>query len=314
MNLKSGVISKYGNVPADISNLICEFLLLEPTNKIITIMNKISLGIRDGKIVFSKCNFNVPTGQNFVSISASRYNCAALRSDGTFALFWNSFDFSEHYSPDEAGFISVTVVGKDFIGVKSDGTIKSMMNGIINLPKFIMFTPYGIDGILGLKNDGTIEFLDIGTSFLSKHLDFLPKYLDSLPELPRYLNSLFSFFPRNLNSLPKHPEFISIAAGCSHILALREDGTIHTIPDSSLDPFGIISHTPQCSNFIAIAAFEETSAALTDDGIVYVWRETCVKLEAKECVDITMNCEKIVGLKSNGNIVEQFFDKLTLLS
>ena len=189
----------------------------------------------------------------------------------------------KYYSPDDR-FVNVTAVSDDIIGIRDDGSIISMKKGEIKKRGFAMFTHGLIDlyngmpkpykDVIGLKDDGTIEFLET---------DLYSKYL------------------------PKDQGFVSIASGWSHILALKANGTLYNITFAITNSFGLISNTPKGCNFIAIAACCGNSAALTNDGFICVWGEECDKMRKtylEDCIDITMSNRIIVGLKSNGDIVK----------
>nr|QBK92825.1 MAG: hypothetical protein LCPAC401_04630 [Pithovirus LCPAC401] len=182
----------------------------------------------------------------------------------------------EYYTPDESGFISVTAVNDDVIAIRSDESVKSMKKGELKKKGFVMFTGamsnYCID-IIGLKNDGTIDFLETDS-----HKEYLPRGSD----------------------------YISVATGYLHILALKIDGTICTTRPIT-DSFGLIFNTPKGDNFIAIAARRGNSAALTDNGVICIWGkgyDEMKTISAKDCIDVIMSDEKIIGLTSNGDVVE----------
>ena len=279
MNLKSEIIADCGNLPLDISNLICDFLRLRIINKNIACWDSNLFGIENGKIITSnKENSNAPSGEDFISISASRHICVALRSDGTLEFLLKHFEL-KYYSPDDR-FVSVTAIHDDVIGIRLNGSIISMKKGEIKKKGFVMFTMFTgglidqLENVIGLKDDGTIEF----------------------PETDLYKDCL-----------PWGSKYVSIASGYSHILTLREDGSLYTLNYSMLDPCSSLDNIPNGSNFISIAAADEYSAALTDNGIIYLWGggySEMRRIYSKDCIDIAMSNRIIVGLKTNGDIVK----------
>ncbi len=282
MDLKSKLIADCGNLSLDISNLICEFLILKPINKQIAYEDSTSYVIKDGKIVTShhQVGINRNEGvmwckQDFISVSVNYFNSAALCCDGTLKI-WKQHLTMEYYSPDETGFINVTAVNDDVIAIRSDGSVKSMEKGEMEKKGFVMFTG-GMSNycmsIIGLKSDGTIDFL--GTDLCKEYL-------------------------------PKGSDHISVASGYLHILTLRINGTICTTRPIE-DAFSLIANTPKEDNFIAIAARRTNSAALTDDGVICIWGKgynEVKTISAKDCIDIIMSDKKIIGLTSNEDVVE----------
>ena len=282
MNSKSKIIADCGNLSLDISNLICEFLILKSINKKIACSDFVCGGIKDGKVLISKKDhYHSINGKDFISISASGRICATLRSNGTLEILLTCFTSNyfgwDYYSPDDR-FINITVVNEDVIGIRSDGSIKSMKKGEIKKKGFIMFANGPLDfygDVIGLKDDGSIDFL---------------------------------YGKSDSRQLPKGSDYVSISSGWSHILALKTDGSLYSTEFFSIDPDldGVISNTPKGNNFIAISAHYGISAALTDDETIYVWgcRFNSVKIfSAKDCVDISMSNIIIIGLKSNGDII-----------
>ena len=111
---------------------------------------------------------------------------------------------------------------------------------------------------------------------------------------------------------PKDSNFVSIASGGSHILALKENGTLYNKTFANRDDSGVIYNTPKGNNFVAIAAYGGNSAALTDNEIVYVWGvgyDKAGKYLAKNCVDIVMFDRIIVGLTFNGSVVRYSYSQ-----
>ncbi len=285
MNSKSKMIADCGNLPFDISDLICKFLPLELINKRIACSHYIFGGIQDGESIISNndhYHYHSPNGKDFISISAGGRICAALHSNGTLEILLNCFTSNyfrwKYYSPDDR-FVNITVVNEDIIAIRSDGSIISMKRGEIKKRGFVMFTNGSSnfhEDVIGLKDDGTIEFLEDEE------------------------------FTHNEN-LPKGSDYVSIASEWSHILALKTDGTLYSKTSFLTDDFAMISNTPKGNNFIAISVCYDNSAALTDDGIIHLWGRGCDKtreISAKDCIDIAMSDEMIVGLTSNGDIIK----------
>ncbi len=281
MELKSKMIADCGNLSLDISNLICDFMRLIPINRQIACSNFVYSGIKDGRIIVSDKNrYHHPHRKGFISISADGFICTALHSDGIFGIMLKhiNIEFFEwkYYSSDDR-FVNITVVNDDdVIAIRSDGSIKSMKKGEMKKKGFVMFTngPFMLHGnVIGLKDDGTIEYLDTEGDDI----------------------------------LPKGSDYVSIASGRSHILTLKADGTLYSKEFTSTDESGVISDTPEGDNFIAIDAFYHNSAALTDDGIIHLWGDRYSKMGkivAKDCIDIAISDRIIIGLKSNGDIIK----------
>ena len=248
----------------NISDLKCDFLTLRLINKHIACIDSTYFSIKNGKII----NPRYSVKEDFIFDVSNKYNYVDLKFDGTFSLFWIVRDL-KYYIPDE------TAINEDVIATKSNETIILMLKRAMKKRGFVMFT-HGLDNykhIIGLKKDGTIEFLETDI---------------------------------NNNCLPKGSDFISVVSGWLHILALRANGTICVKEFGVNDSWGLNSNAPDANNFIAIAACDGNSAALTDDGIIYVWGKGYDKMEkisAKDCIDIVMSDEMIVGLTSNGDAV-----------
>ncbi len=282
MELKSKVIADCGNLSLDISNLICEFLILKPINKQIACSMFVFSGIKGGKIlVCYNSPYHHPRKKGFISISVDGRICVALHLDGTLEILLKFFKSNyfrwKYYSPDDR-FVNITAVNEDVIAIRSDGSIKSMKKGEIKKKGFVMFTK-GTSmlhkNVIGLKNDGTIEYLDLADN----------------------------------DNLPEGSDYVSIASGRSHILTLKSDGTLYSKTFISKDEYGVISDTPKGDNFIAIDACYHNSAALTDDGIIHLWGDynrygKMGEIVEKDCIDIAISDRIIIGLMSNGDIVK----------
>ncbi len=282
MELKSKVIADCGNLSLDISNLICEFLILKPINKQIACSKFVFSGIKDERILISNKNhYHHPHRKGFISISADGRICAVLHSDGIFGVLSKCMDREffdwKYYSTDDR-FVNITVVDEDVIAIRSNGTIKSMKRGEMKKKGFVMFTNGPLDfygDIIGLKYDGSIDFL---------------------------------YEKSDSRKLPEGSDYVSIASGRSHILTLKADGTLYSKSFTSTDEYGVIFDTPKGDNFIAIDACYHNSSALTDDGIIHLWgnyNRYCKMEEivAKKCIDIAISDRAIVGLMSDGNII-----------
>nr|QBK94077.1 MAG: regulator of chromosome condensation protein [Pithovirus LCPAC406] len=213
----------------------------------------------------------LPIKEGFIRVITHNSKYIGLNSDRTVSLSLN-FRELRYYSPDEPSFVNATEIDKDIISIKSDGTVISMLKGEMKKKDFIMLTR-GLDNydhIIGLKKNGTIEFLE--------------------PDI-------------NDNCLPKGSDYISVASGWLHIISLRSNGTICVKEFGVNDSWGLTANTPSGNNFIAVAACDGNSCALTNDGVIYVWGrgyDEMKEFSAKDCINIIISNRIIIGLTLDG--------------
>ncbi len=97
---------------------------------------------------------------------------------------------------------------------------------------------------------------------------------------------------------PKGHDFIAIACGSNHSLALRSDGSIVSW---GWDHYGLVADTPTGHDFVAIASGERYSLALRSDGTIVAWGDDSSQQVSgvpagRKCVAIASGCWHGLGL------------------
>ncbi len=107
-------------------------------------------------------------------------------------------------------------------------------------------------------------------------------------------------FHNEVTNIPPDVDFVAIAAGATHSLALRSDGSIAA--------WGQIYGTPKGHDFIAIACGSNHSLALRSDGSIVSWgwdghKQVSDTPTGNDFVAITAGWAHSLALRSNGTIV-----------
>jgi alpha-tubulin suppressor-like RCC1 family protein len=194
-----------------------------------------------------------PALTNAVAASVGSYHGVALRDDGT-VVNWGrggtSSPSSRPGAPAALGQgIAVGVDAYSSYALRPDGQVVRWTTaaGVINLvqPESGPYSSFAVSsiGVLLLKTDGTVVFVNTSTSSRS---NFLP-------------------MPANLSSI------VAVAAGEWHFLALRADGTVAAWGDN----FSSQATVPAgLSQVVAISAYGNKSIALRADGTAVRWGST----------------------------------------
>ncbi len=181
----------------------------------------------------------IPEEKGFVAIAAGRYGLsAAVRTDGSLAV-WGPW----HIPPEGNDHIAVGLGIENLMALSSDGSYtqvghcNSMKYGY--LPPPYDYTAIDVEGYVstGLRADGSV---------LSASL------VHDSPEL-----------------IPTGNDFVAVAAGRTHSLALREDGTLVAWASDNSE-WGELD-VPTDADFVAIAAGERFNLALRADGSIAAW-------------------------------------------
>ena len=216
----------------------------------------------------------VPTGTNFTSIAAGRWNGMAITSDREI-VGWGTNLFGSLDVP--AGrFIAVSGGYGQSMALREDHSLVAWgTNGSSGVPSgndFEAIESFALHR-LALRADGTLE----GWGFNSDGQATVPTGNNFVALAAGYYHSLALTSDGSLVGwgrndqgqidIPAGNDFIAVAAGDLHSLALKEDG--------SLVAWGSNSHgqaeVPAGNNFAAIAAGGYHNLALTHGGMVVAW-------------------------------------------
>jgi len=211
----------------------------------------------------------VPHGLTNVSALSSRGSASlALNRDGT-VIAWGSDDVGQADVPQ--GLIGVRAVaegGGYSLALRSDGSVAAW-GSMPNMPadlNNVAAIAAGPDRFIALKNDGKVGIWG------NRSTTNVPPWLCGVQAIAAaddgslaLLNngSVVSWHGDTLagNEIPEWTNIVAIAAGASHNLGLRSDGTLIATGNY----YGL---PPGLSNVVAIAAEGDHSLALREDGTV----------------------------------------------
>ncbi|WP_226643053.1 Ig-like domain-containing protein, partial [Mesobacillus subterraneus] len=164
----------------------------------------------------------------------------------------------------------------DYVVLKGDGTVWEVLdspyatptfaqvNGFINIKSISVNSNYTEPHIIGLKTDGTVW--SIGNNFYGE----LGDGTKVSPTVPVEMESISGA--------------VSMAAGKSHSLVLKDDGTVWAVGTNEEGQLGVSKEQlaealtpvqiPSLSNITQIDTHESFSAALAEDGTLWVWGNT----------------------------------------
>ena len=192
---------------------------------------------------------SVPTGGDFVAISAYDQTALALRSDGSLTAWgWSMGSGGEHpFVPSGNDYIGIAGAGGNNLALKSDGSIvwwrgdglvftgAPLGNDFVSIAA-IQTSP-GATG-LALRSDGSLA------AWHNEHPWWGPHYV------------------------PTGNDFVAISGGVhGYAVALRSDGSL-----VAWDVFGGQTDVPSGNDYVAITAgFSHDGLALKSDGSIVGW-------------------------------------------
>jgi hypothetical protein len=184
----------------------------------------------------------VPAGTDFVAISAGWYTGFALRGDGTVAR-WGLGT----YGLSGNDFVAVSAGEVHVVGLRSDGSLVAA-------------------GQAGLDSNGAVGGTPSGTGFVSVAAGAAHNVAI------RSDGSLVSWGRDNegqVSGTPSGTDYVAVSAGYYHSVALRADGTL--VSWGSDSSYGLVSGTPTDDGFVAVAAGVFHTLALRSDGSLVSW-------------------------------------------
>ncbi len=226
-----------------------------------------------------------PEATNIIAIAAGGFHCLALRADGR--LFaWGMNEQQQCVIPLAARDVRQLAAGFLYsLALKRDGTVVAWgMNDSCQclVPPALSWEHAISDSpnhVLALRHDGTVQETTISNS--------------GDDDLHRV-------------SIPAEAtNVVTIAAGKSHRLALRANGTVTAWGDNSRGQCGILEIA---TNVIAVSAGNYHSVALRGDGTVVAWGDdsrgqTNVPAGLANVVAIASGYDRNLALCANGAVV-----------
>ncbi len=235
---------------------------------------------------------------NVVAIAAGYYHNLALKADGTVAAWGNSGDDSFDVPDNLTDIVALAAASIYNLALKADGTVAAWGDN----DSLGLNIPHGLTDVVALaagnacahalKADGTVaSWLAVRTEDLWAYPDDycdVPEGLENVVSIEAWENTLALtangsavMWGGRGDSLPRRAGDFrakAVAAGYSHWMALREDGTV-MLWWRSTQYAGLyyVSHE-RLENIIAIADglcgfTPPNSMALTSDGSVLAWEE-----------------------------------------
>jgi hypothetical protein len=220
---------------------------------------------------------DVPTGNQYVAISAGCFHSLALKSDGSIVA-WGSDQHGQPTPPPPVGndFIAIAAGLVSSLALKSDGSIVAWgidqygQKATAPVGKDFEAIAAGSLYSLALKSDGSIVAWgddQYGQASPPPDTNFVAIAAGSIQSLA--LKSNGSLVGWGVQATPPAGyDFEAISAGSSfHSLALKNNGSLMGWGDNS---YGQATPPPD-TNFVAIAAGSLHSLALKSDGSIVGW-------------------------------------------
>ena len=221
----------------------------------------------------------VPTGNDFVAVSAGRNQGLALKSDGSLVA-WGRNTWGERDVPAGNDFVAISAGGHHGIALKTDGSLVAWGRndlGETDVPPgndFVTISA-GFDHSLALKADGSIVAWGWnywGQTDVPNGNDFVAIAAGSTHNVALKADgSLVAWGRSHLGQLNAPPgnDFVGVGSGenAVHTLALRQDGSLVAWgwnADGQCD-------VPARSDFVAMAGGEKHSLVLLADGSLIAW-------------------------------------------
>jgi len=208
-----------------------------------------------------------PAG-TFFAVAARGACSVAIRTDGTLAA-WGDDSFGQVSGVPAGAFSAVAAGGEGNVAIRTDGTLVAWgLLGFGEVPSgtFFAIAAAGSDGA-GIRTDGTLVAWDVlgGMTIVPGPFTAVISWVGAAVAL-RADGTLAYLFLGGLNAPPVHQvpagTFSDLAAGLTHALAVRTDGSLASWGD---DTFGQVSGTPT-GVFSAVAAGGGFSLAIADSG------------------------------------------------
>ena len=242
--------------------------------------------VRAGRLIawgwneYGQCD--VPSGDDYVAISAQFKHTLALKADGT-VVGWGQNNHGQSDPPPGNDYIAVAAGELHSLALRSDGSIVAWgynSSGQCDVPNGNDFVAVagGHDHSLALRSDGAVVAwgnnsdgqcdVPAGNEYVAISAGFW--YSLGLTSDGRIVAWGKTDSPFVTFRVPSGTDFQTIAAGGSlriHALALRADGSVVAWGDNTHGQ----SVAPAGGNFTAIAAGADHSLALRNDGTIAAW-------------------------------------------
>ncbi|MHC4532744.1 MAG: GLUG motif-containing protein [Planctomycetota bacterium] len=235
-----------------------------------------------------------PEGNDFVAIAAGERHNLALRVDGSIVAWGFGTEnlgrwpfYGQAIAPDGNNFVSIDAGAYHSLALRSNGSIAAWGHSSATAPDANDFVAIAAGGMF------------IG--FLSPTHEPLLSFESLALKSDGSIVTLGTWFGQA--TPPDGNDFVAIAAGGSHCLALKSDGSI--IGWGS-DWFGQAT-PPDGNDYLAMAAGESHSLAIRSDGSIVGWGNNeygqATPPEGNDFVAIAAGGFHSLGLKSDGSIV-----------
>jgi alpha-tubulin suppressor-like RCC1 family protein len=209
-------------------------------------------------------------------IDAGYQHAVAVRADGTIAQWGGTDDQSTQNLPTDGGYVGISADNVNTIAIKADGTLRYWGGGqpapVVPATGGFVKAVVGASGVaLGLKTDGTIQQFGGSTS----------------------------------GAPAAGEKFVDIAAGNTHLAAIKPDGTIVVWGSTAIPG----KPTPTTGGHVALAIGARHAVAIKTDGTLEQWgannSDQDVDLPT-DCCYVAVACgdHHTLGLKTDGTIVQ----------
>ena len=243
----------------------------------IEIRHEIVAGSLDGWGMNRFGEIDVPTGSDFLAISANQNYGLALKSDGSI-VGWGYNCFGQASPPEGKDFTAIAAGVFHAIALKADGSIVGWganHSGESAPPAGNDFVAIaaGAEHSLALKSNGSIIGWgrdQYGQATPPEGNDFVAIETGIYHSLTLKADGSIVGWGWNTSGEATPPEgndFVAIAAGAEHSLALKSNGSIVGWGDNGYGQ----ATPPEGNDFVAISAGTLHSLALKSDGSVVGW-------------------------------------------
>lgn len=217
---------------------------------------------------------------NASSVAAGKHNTAAIRSDGTVAV-WGDNDFGELTAESWANVIAVGAGDHHIVGLRKDGTV--LAAGELE---------YGQCNVYGWENIVAISAGDFHTVGLAENgFVYATGY-----------NHAGQCDVQDLMYAAQGRRIVALAAGYVHTLALLEDGTVVACGNNETGEGNVSAW----KDIVLICAGTEFSAGLKVDGTVVLAGQIAEDWDVSgwtDIVNLAAGDGFLVGVKADGSAV-----------